>query len=330
VELADGRKLPAALISSDAESDLAILKITGDKPFPTLELGDSSDLLIGEPVITIGNPMGYSHSVSTGIVAAIHRDLKDQQNRVLLTDLVQTDAAINPGNSGGPLLNAYGQVIGVNTAIRGDAQNIGFAIQVNKLRDLIPDLMNPAQVAKIDVGLKLKEVRKTTPPSVVTSQVVTAGDQSIPIVSINGSPVSNIVDAYAALLRIKPTDEKFSYGRPDKEIVELSVHPMPLPDAIVQAKERLGVTIELLTPMLAEKYRISRDEGFFVTAVARDSIAAKAGIQPGDVIFQLGPYRVSRLEDLSVLLPHLPKTGRVRVGVVRDEQVGFGALELQE
>src|SRR5205085_5154128 len=113
VELSDGRKLPAELISADADADLAVLKISSDKPFPTLELGDSSDLMIGEPVIAVGNPFGYSHSVSTGIVSAIHRDLKDQRNKILLGDLIQTDAAINPGNSGGPLLNAYGQVIGI-------------------------------------------------------------------------------------------------------------------------------------------------------------------------------------------------------------------------
>jgi serine protease Do len=128
IELADGRKLDGDLISSDPEADLAILKIVSDKPLPVLELGDSSDIMIGEPVITMGNPMGYSHSVSTGIVSALHRDVKDPRSRVVLSDVIQTDAAINPGNSGGPLLNAYGQVIGINTAIRGDAQNIGFVI----------------------------------------------------------------------------------------------------------------------------------------------------------------------------------------------------------
>src|SRR5204862_6232751 len=96
---------------------------------------------------------------------AIHRDLKDQRNKVLLGDLIQTDAAINPGNSGGPLLNAYGQVIGINTAIRGDAQNIGFAIAVNKLRELVPELMNPTHVNKVDVPVKLTEERRLTAPA---------------------------------------------------------------------------------------------------------------------------------------------------------------------
>src|SRR4051812_11304274 len=105
VELSDGRKYPAELVAADRDADLAILKIKAERPLPTLDLGDSSDLMIGEPVIAVGNPLGFSHSVSTGIVSAIHRDLKgDDEQTVLLADLIQTDAAINPGNSGGPLL----------------------------------------------------------------------------------------------------------------------------------------------------------------------------------------------------------------------------------
>src|SRR5437868_4204074 len=138
--------------------------------------------MIGEPVIAVGNPLGFSHSVSTGIVSAVHRDIdprhQDQPSdtpmkgeQAALRDLIQTDAAINPGNSGGPLLNAYGQVIGINTAIRGDAQNIGFAIPIDRLRDLIPELMNPAQAAKVEIPLKLKEERHVTAPANVKSFV---------------------------------------------------------------------------------------------------------------------------------------------------------------
>src|SRR5205085_3777756 len=129
--------------------------------------------MIGEPVIAVGNPLGYSHSVSTGIVSAVHRDLKaDNGGAVVLGDLIQTDAAINPGNSGGPLLNAYGQVIGINTAIRGDAQNIGFSIPINRLRDLVPELMNPSQSTKVDVHLKLAERRSVSPPARVNADVL--------------------------------------------------------------------------------------------------------------------------------------------------------------
>ena len=329
VELSDGRKLPADLVSSDSEADLAILKITDPKgqAFPVLQLGDSSDLMIGEPVIAVGNPFGYSHSVSTGIVSAIHRDLKDSKNGTLLGDLIQTDAAINPGNSGGPLLNAYAQVIAINTAIRSDAQNIGFAIQVNKLRDLIPELMNPAQVNKVDVPLKLAEERKISEPATVTSSVYEAGAPHVPVVSIAGQATTDIISAYATMLHAK-AGESVELRFADGKTTSVVAKAVPLPDAILRAKQRLGITVEVLTPMLAERYKLSREDGMFVVEVDKDSIAAKAGMQAGDIIFQLGHYRVATLDDFAALLQRLPDTGRVRIGVIRGEQMGFGILQL--
>ena len=326
VELLDGRKLPADLISSDPEADIAIQKIQSDKQLPTLELGDSSDLLVGEPVIAVGNPLGFSHSVSVGIVSALHRDLKGQDDQVLLGDLIQTDAAINPGNSGGPLLNAYGQVIGINTAIRGDAQYIGFAIQVNKLRDLIPELMNPAQVARLDVPIKLKEQRKVSPPSSVQATIVRADDGAV-IESIAGKKPRDIIDAYAMLLGQKE-NEKFSITLSGGKSVEITPHGVPTPDAIVRAKELLGVTVEELTPLTAQKYGLIDEDGMLVTEVARNSVAARAGLQPGDVILVLDRYPVTSLKEFSILMQHMPDKGRVRIGVSRGGQRGWGALQL--
>jgi serine protease Do len=326
VEFHDGRKLPAELVSTDADADLAILKVSADAPLPRLELGDSADLQIGEPVIAVGNPLGFSHSVSTGIVSAMHRELKDPRGNVMLKELIQTDAAINPGNSGGPLLNAYGQVIGINTAIRGDAQNIGFAIQVNTLRDLIPDLLNPAQVTKVDVPIRLKETRTSTPPATVTSRVSRA-DRNAPIASIAGKPPRDIVDAYAILLRQKVGQPfEIATGSGNETITPAAV---PTPDVIVQAKKRLGITVEPLTPQLAERYGVAADSGVLVTEVARGGIGQRAGLEPGDVIVRLGRYEVSSMDDFATLMQHLPATGRVRVGVLRGDRVGTGVLELR-
>ncbi|WP_428937978.1 trypsin-like peptidase domain-containing protein [Fontivita pretiosa] len=333
VELLDGRKFPAELISADAEADLAILKISADRPLPTLELGDSADLMIGEPVIAVGNPLGYSHSVSTGIVSAIHRDLKAPDNSVVLTDLIQTDAAINPGNSGGPLLNAYGQVIGINTAIRGDAQNIGFAIQVNRLRDLIPELMNPAQVRKLEIPLKLRERRTLTPPAniqVVIERVDGGHGKSAAtqiVRSIAGKQPRNIVDAYAILLK-QQANRPFEVELEGQKPLKIEPRPAPLPDAIVKARQRLGITVEPVTPMLAEKYGLNTEQGMFVTEVIKDSVADRAGIQPGDVILQIGRYPVLNLERFSVVMQHLPERGRVRVRIMRGPQIGDGFLQL--
>ncbi|MGE5610635.1 MAG: S1C family serine protease [Bacillota bacterium] len=334
VELTDGRKLPADLISSDAEADLAILKIAPSKtgrggaprPFPIIELGDSSDLMIGEPVIAVGNPLGYSHSVSTGIVSAIHRDLKDQRERVMLTDLVQTDAAINPGNSGGPLLNAYGQVIGINTAIRGDAQNIGFAIQVNRLRDLIPELMNPANVHRLEIPVRLREQRRLTPPANVQVNILRS-DNKFPVVGINGHRPKDIIDAYAMLLQVKQNGKvQIEYAQGPAE--SFVAKPVPLPETVVDAKRRLGITVQEVTPMLAEKYQLQTEEGLFIAEVLRDTPAARAGLKPGDVLIQAGRFPVSSLDDLGSLLQSLRDGSRVRVFILRSDRVGSTVLEL--
>jgi serine protease Do len=324
VELDDGRKLPAELISADPEADLALLKISGKQPFPKLTLGDSSDLMIGEPAIAIGNPLGYSHSVSSGIVSALHRDLKDIEARESLTNLVQTDAAINPGNSGGPLLNAYGQVIGINTAIRSDAQNIGFAIPVNRLRDLIPELMNPAQVKKLEIPIQLTERRELSPPANIRTEIVTKDGLEV-VDEIDGQRPRNIVDAYDLLLSAKD-GQAISVEFADGKSLRLTPRPIPLPDAIQQAREKLGLTVELLTPMLAQKYQLTYHEGIFISAVAQSSIAERTGIQPGDILVQLGRFRVTTLDDLSGLLNRLPATGRVLVKVIRDDQLAQGFL----
>mgnify|MGYP005838927983 CR=1 FL=1 len=323
VELIDGRKLAAQVVSSDPDNDLAILKVQADAPLPALPLGDSSDLMIGEPVIAVGNPLGYSHSVSTGIVSALHRELQPAPE-VTLSDVIQTDAAINPGNSGGPLLNAYGQVIGINTAIRGDAQNIGFAIPVNRLRDLMPLLLDPATVDKVDVGVQFSERRALRPPATVESVVIVDGK---PVVEVNGRKVATIVDATVAMLGLRAGDTvrlKFADGQ-DHSIQATAV---PLPDAIAKARERLGITIEPLNAMLAQRYGLPTDDGMLVTEVLRGTPAERVGLRPGDVIVQLGRYPTRTLKDFSAVMKLLPERARFRVGVVRQGQVAFGTITL--
>lgn len=325
VEMPDGPKLTAELVAADPDADLAILKVKSENPLPKLELGDSSDLMIGEPVIAVGNPLGYSHSVSTGIISAVHRKLDDP--RIKLEDLIQTDAAINPGNSGGPLLNAYGQVIGINTAIRGDAQNIGFAIQVNRLRELIPALMNPSQVSKVDLPVKLEETRTIAQPAKVECAVKLAdGPQSTSITSINGHRPRDIVDAYVQLLKVKPGEEvKIEFAKdPPATVTAKAVAP---PDAIVLAKQKLGVTIEPLTPVVAQKFDVAVEHGMLVTAVLRDSPAARAGLKLGDVIVGLGNARIDSLDDFANLLQLLPANRRVPVQVVRGNEQGYLILK---
>jgi len=325
VELADGRKLPATLVSCDSQADLAILKISDPKPLPVLELGDSSDLMIGEPTVAVGNPFGYSHTVSTGIVSALHRDAGLPNSG--LTDLIQTDAAINPGNSGGPLLDAYGKVIGIDSAIRAGAENIGFAIPIDRLRDLIPALMNPGLVNKVEMPIRLTELRTLTPPDDVACRVVHADDPSKVAVEIDGHKPSNIIDAYAILLRAR-AGRRLTIVWEDGHTQAIDPRAVPLPDGVAQARVVLGINVKQLTPMLAEQEGLDVDSGLLVTAVVPDSIAARADVRVHDVIFSLGRFHVETLDDLAVLVQHLPTSGEVPIGIHRPNE-GSGYLRLQ-
>jgi serine protease Do len=293
--------------------------------------------MIGEPVIAVGNPLGFSHSVSTGIVSAIHRDLSTANPQMKgMTDLVQTDAAINPGNSGGPLLNAYGQVIGINTAIRGDAQNIGFAIQSSTLRDMIPALLNPAQAAKLDIPATLAERRTVKPPSTIEAKVeLCESEKRYVITEINGHQPKDIVDAYAMVLACKPGDE-ITFKLEGGETRKIKVKPAAVPEVVKTVRTKLGITVEELTPMLAEKHGLPVDEGILVTEVQEGSRAQTAGLQAGDVIVQIGvPVQryllinpVTKLDKLGIIVQRLPASGVIQLGVHRGNESGTINLNL--
>lgn len=323
VELADGRKMLAELIGADPNADLAVLKIHSDKPLPTLELGDSSDLMIGEPAIAVGNPLGYSHTVSTGIISALHRNVGDEEHPESLKDVIQTDAAINRGNSGGPLLNAYAQVIGINTAIVGDAQNIGFAIPINRLRQVIPELMNPALSAKLDIPVKFQERISIAEPATITTQVLEDGAV---VRSINGEPVHNLIDAYATLLRTR-AGEKVEIATDRGQRDFLAQREVTF-DPVAMARRRLGIEVRALTPEIAEQLGVQTNSGVVITQVVAGSPAEASAAQAGDVIFQLGSARISGMESFGIALKRLPESGRVPVGIIRGQQMGYGYLRL--
>ncbi|HSP16011.1 MAG TPA: trypsin-like peptidase domain-containing protein [Thermoanaerobaculia bacterium] len=145
VNFQDGTQLPARLIGVDPDSDVAVLRVDALHLTPA-PIGTSSDLLIGETVVAVGNPFGLSGTVTTGVVSALGRSVPSKEQGRTFTDFIQTDASINPGNSGGPLLNIEGKVIGINTAIYANAQGIGFAIPVDRARKVIQDLLRYGQV----------------------------------------------------------------------------------------------------------------------------------------------------------------------------------------
>lgn len=153
----DGRELVADVLGSDRDSDLAVLKVDA-RGLPAVPLGRSSDLLIGETVIAIGNPFSLTHTVTTGVLSARGRTVPSERGERLFTDFLQIDASINPGNSGGPLVNILGEVIGINTAIISGASGIGFAIPADRARRVVDDLLRFGELRPLWTGARLLTV----------------------------------------------------------------------------------------------------------------------------------------------------------------------------
>ncbi len=156
VLMADKREFPATLAGADSDSDLAVLKVETDKPLPVIAMADDDKILIGETVIAIGNPYGLSHTVTTGVVSAMGRTI--QAKDLVYHDFIQTDASINPGNSGGPLMNVEGRLIGINTAIHNDAEGIGFAIPIHRVRNIVEQIIEHGGVQPPWVGIQVQNL----------------------------------------------------------------------------------------------------------------------------------------------------------------------------
>ena len=154
VKLADGRSLRASVVGSDPDTDIALIRVDAPATLPSAALGDSDRLRVGEWVVAIGNPLAYEHTVTVGVVSFIGRKLFDSS----LDNYIQTDAAISFGNSGGPLINARGEIIGINAAVSRQANNIGFAIPINQARAILPQLKAQGRVSRGYIGVALRDV----------------------------------------------------------------------------------------------------------------------------------------------------------------------------
>ena len=296
VTLSSGEKLEAQVLATDNEHDLAVLKVNPKQPLPAMALGESDDLMIGEPVYAIGNPFGYAGTMTQGIVSAVNRTLEVGADKSY-KGLIQTDASINPGNSGGPLINAYGEVVGINTAIRQGAQGIGFAIAVSNMRDLLPAFLNPGVINQAQVGFTVEEKRVLSGPATVGAQVwvksveaggpaakagLAAGEQ---IVEVGTTTVGNVVDALVAMASVKPGDELavavLRGNGPEAKRVEITVAvgkaaPPPAEQFLLT---KLGVEGVTVTPALAKKNELAVSHGIWVKSVKADSPAAAAGMK---------------------------------------------------
>ena len=317
VKLQDGREFEARVTGRDPQSDIAVIEIEA-KDLPRLNLGDSSRLEVGEWVIAIGNPFGLSHTVTVGVVSAKGRTslgIEDYE------DFIQTDAAINPGNSGGPLVNIDGQVVGINTAIfsrNGGYMGIGFAIPSNIVKTIAQQLIEHGKVTRGYLGIVIQPLTPELARSfdvesgkgILIAQVgedtpaARAGlEQGDVIVELDGQAVSDIGRFRNRIALTSPgTTVRLTLirdGRRQTVAVEVGKREasMDLARGPVEQAPELGLTVQTLTPALAERFSLDRQEGVVVTEVRPGSIAALAGIEPGTLILQVDRHRVANARE---------------------------------
>ncbi len=307
VKLQDGREFEAEIVGGDPKSDIAVLKIeTGG--LAALPLGDSSDLEVGEWVVAIGNPFGLSNTLTVGVVSAKGRTslgISDYE------DFIQTDAAINPGNSGGPLVNLNGEVVGINTAIfsrSGGYMGVGFAIPINLAKGIANQLIDRGEVTRGYLGIVIQPLTPRLAESFSIGEnqgILIAQVQEKSPAAIAGLKQGDVVTAYQGIkvrdvgafrnqVSLTPpgsTAEITVLRGGKQQVVSVTIGKLTDENLVADNGARsagpLGITVQTLTPRLAEQFNTSAGEGVVVTEVESGSIAAMAGIEPGEIILQV-------------------------------------------
>jgi serine protease Do len=332
IGLADGRELTAKVVGTDPAADLAVLRLDTRERVQFVPMGRSDDLLPGETVIAIGNPFGLSHTVTTGVVSAVHRNFKAGDRT--LFDFIQTDASINPGNSGGPLLDVEGRLIGINTAILGDrSAGIGFAIPVDRARRIAEDLITHGEVREGYVGVTVEDLPAREGAAVGTSGGVriTGVDPGSPAerAGVRGGDLVEAVDG------VPPESaEEFRF-----RVRDLPVGATARLD-LVRGKERLSAAVpaQELSPQRAEllvqrrvgvslqEERVAGGTVLAVRAVTRGSAAERTGIQKGDLVREVNGAEVGSLDEFRRAASSARRTGQLVLLVQRGyaaERIAF-------
>ena len=357
VTLHDKREFKARVIGTDPRTDIAVIKIDGSGAFPSLTLGDSSKVEVGDIVLAIGNPFGVGQTVTQGIVSATGRaGLGIEQ----VEDFIQTDAAINPGNSGGALVDDEGHLIGINTAIlagnSGGNQGIGFAVPINMARSDMDQIVAHGKVEHGYIGILPQDVTPAlskafnakdtngalvgdvTPNSPAAKSNLKQGDI---IVAINGEPVNDANQLRMKIGMMAPnttaTLKVMRNGEPMNISVTLGEYPSKEAsanlgrhrenDSAAPDKSLDGVSVENITPETAQDLKLpASTSGVVVSEVSPSSKAADAGLKPGDVIQQVNHQAVSNTRDFSAALGKSGKDDSVLLLVNRDGNTIFLAV----
>ncbi|MCK5896191.1 MAG: Do family serine endopeptidase [Cocleimonas sp.] len=349
VKLSDRRELSALLIGSDKRSDIALLKIEGDK-FPVLKIGSSKRLEVGEWVIAIGSPFGFDHSVTAGIVSAKGRSLPEEN----YVPFIQTDVAINPGNSGGPLFNMKGEVVGINSQIysqSGGFMGLSFAIPVDVVKDVVAQLKATGHVRRGWLGVYIQEVTVglaksfglNEPSGALVAEVIKKGpavsilQQGDIILEFNHKKVA-IASDLPIIVGGTPIDKevnvKIRRGGSTK-IVQLTLGELPAeatakkqkkPKRKIKFNTVMGMELDNLTERNRKELKIK--EGVLVVSVGSGA-ARKAGMQAGDIIRRFNGHSVKNIKQLKLLVNSLPNSTPVAGLVLRDGTPQFVAFMVE-
>jgi serine protease Do len=347
VKLADEQEYEAKVVGRDPKTDIAVIKIEAKTTLTPANFGDSDGLEVGEWVMAIGNPFGLDSTVTSGIVSAKGRHIGQGP----YDNFIQTDASINPGNSGGPLINLRGEVIGINTAIfsrTGGNIGIGFAIPVNLVKELLPQLRGKGKVTRGYLGVLIQKVSPELAESLVMEKSqgalvanvskdgpadksgVKVGDV---IVEFDGKEIKDSGDLPIIVART-PIDKKVRMKvlRDKKELtMNVAVGELKDEEVVASAPEKgeMGLTVQRLTPQIAESLGLEKAEGIVVSAVEPGSAADEAGIRRGDVIVEIDRKPIRNLEEYKKSIGTIRKGKGVLFLVRRGESTLFLALRPQ-
>ena len=342
VRLWNRESFDARLIAKDKLHDLAIIKIDAPKPLPTITIGTSTDLMVGETVIAIGNAYGYEHTVSVGIISALHRDVVLNKD-ISYKSLIQTDASINPGNSGGPMLNMDGELIGVNVAIRAGAQGISFAIPVDQMLEVVSRLMAQRRQEDVRLGFTYNDELLTEPAITRKLKIdnilpelrggkcnLQRGDE---IIQVGDSRVQHSMDLERLLMDRKPGERvPLVLRRGGNEVkAELILQSTRQQTSIVNtdlAWSELGLRLGTIDAEQVKKQNVSLRGGLLISDVRSGSLASRAGFQSGDILVGLHIWETLNFDHVKFVLQHEERGtfNPLRYHLLRDGQMIRGTF----